>query len=313
MNAAAIPAPELPVLAESHEALRVGSRSFSLAAKLLPASQRDDAAVVYALCRLVDDVADDGGAHAAADLARLEREVLGQATPRPLVAAFRDLAQRTGLDVACMVELIGGCASDQQAVRIPDDAALVRYGYRVAGTVGLMMCAVTGVTDPTAHPHAVDLGVAMQLTNICRDVAEDARMGRVYLPASRLARHGITHQDLLDGSADRAAVARVVLELLDLAELYYESAMDGIHHIPWPARVAILAAARVYRQIGVKLRRSQGDALAGRTVVGLAERLLQVGVAMTLALSPRTRGAAGPVRHRRSLHLGLEGLPGANA
>jgi phytoene synthase len=131
-----------------------------------------------------------------------------------------------------------------------------------------MMCAVLGVRDRRGLQHAVDLGIAMQLTNICRDVKEDAAMGRVYLPADRLAAAGVEQAALVAGEADREAVAAVVAQLLELADHYYASADVGMRYIPWRPRLAIFVASRVYRAIGVRLRQRHAcDALVGRTVV----------------------------------------------
>ena len=172
------------VLQASRAVFAAKARTFHWSARLLPADRRDDAAVVYAFCRLVDDTADEAptAAVAAAALDRLAAELEGRAEPRPLVAAFLDTAARRGLPLDAARELLAGVRSDLGVVRIADDDALLVYCYRVASTVGLLMCGVLGVRERDALPFAVDLGVAMQLTNICRDVAEDAGRGRVYLP-----------------------------------------------------------------------------------------------------------------------------------
>ena len=235
------------VRAASRATLAGKARTFHWASHLLPAATRDDAALVYAFCRLVDDTADEAldPLLAASALARLEAEMLGQEPARPLLASFREAAARLELPLASATELIAGVRSDLERVRVADDPALLLYCYRVASTVGLMMCAVLGVRRRDALPHAVDLGIAMQLTNIARDVAEDAARGRVYLPRQRLERAGVDPEALVRGSADRGAVARVVADLLDLADRYYGSADDGMRYIPWRARQAILVASRV--------------------------------------------------------------------
>lgn len=303
------------VLAASHLTFAGKARTFHWAALLLPRAARDDAAVVYAFCRLVDDTADEAADPASARpaLDRLQAEVCGQRPARPLVAAFREVAERVGLPLQSASELIRGARSDLEPVCMPDDAALLVYCYRVASTVGLMMSAVFGVRSAAALPHAVDLGVAMQLTNIARDVADDAALGRVYLPATRLHRAGVSPARLLDGTADRRAVANAVREILDLAELYYRSADDGMRDLPWRMRQAVLVASRVYRAIGVQLRRRGCDALAGRTVVPLAGKLLWTfaGIAAGVRLQLRDLGPRRP--HDASLHGALRGLPGTAA
>ncbi|CAN5720437.1 phytoene/squalene synthase family protein [soil metagenome] len=304
-----------PVLAASHATFARKARTFYWASLLLPRDARNDAAIVYALCREVDDTADESHDPIAAACALdcLAAEVQGVSPARPLVAAFRSTAQRLDLPLSSALELIEGVRSDLGPVRIADDAELLRYCYRVAATVGLMMCAVLKVRSRDALPYAVDLGVAMQLTNIVRDVAEDALLGRVYLPAHRLQRAGVDPDALVRGTAEARAVAAVVAELLALADTFYRSADGGMRDIPWRARQAILVASRVYRAIGLRLRRQACDALAGRTVVPWPGKLLWGSQALIASLHPRILGLAPRLPHDASLHAALRGLPGSNA
>lgn len=300
--------------AEAQAVLAAGSRSFHLASRFLPRARRADAAVVYALCRTVDDEADertdDDEARRALDAIRAELD--GKASPRPVVAAFRSVADRVGIDVRHAHHLIDGVASDIGLVRVPDDRRLLRYCYEVAGTVGLLMCPVLGVQAGEAHPYALDLGVGMQLTNICRDVKEDAANGRVYLPLARLSAVGVDPEALVRGEAvDRAAVARVVRELLGLAERYYDSAAHGMHHIPAGPRAAILVAGRVYREIGRLLLEREADALAGRTIVPGGRKLRTALAAAARLLTPLAWGV-GARPHEAGLHHHLADLPGAD-
>lgn len=296
----------------SREVLAENSRSFSWASWFLPDDRRDDAAVVYALCRLVDDLADeaDGEACAHTQLGLLRQELVGERDARPLVAQFLEVAERREMDVRYALELIAGVESDLGKVCLRSDRDLLRYCYRVAGTVGLMMCAVLGVDQRAAHPHAIDLGVAMQLTNICRDVLEDAQMGRVYVPAKRLRAAGVEPGELLAGRAERHKVAAVVDDLLALADRYYQSADRGMAYIPARSRLAIVVASRIYRAIGVKLRLNGSDALAGRTVVNGPMKLWWVTMALSAFFTPTISGLAANDGHDSSLHWALDGLPG---
>lgn len=252
-------------------------RSFSLAGQFLPEDRRADAALLYHFCRLADDVVDEATDPDAArrDVAALRAELLDEAVPRPIVREVRRILQPVG--IAPALDLIDGVVGDLDFEVPKTDEELELYCYRVAGTVGLMMCAVLGVDDRAAFARAIDLGLGMQLTNICRDVLEDAERGRVYLPRDRLVAHGLTAEQLLDGSAPRERVSRVVVELLTLADGYYASARCGYAAIPLRSRIAIAMAARLYQGIGHKLRRNGGDALAGRTIVGPLEKLLLLG------------------------------------
>lgn len=301
--------PEAPAVDDVLEVLAKGSRSFSFAGLFLPADQRRDAALLYAFCRYVDDVADDAPdpVQARHALGRIEAELQGHVPPRPLLASLLEMFSRRDIDVQHALDLLEGMRSDLTTVRLASDGELVRYSYLVASTVGLMMCGVIGVTERVALPFAVDLGIAMQITNICRDVKEDADNDRVYLPATRLTALGCdaTPAGVL---ASRDAVRHVVFDLLSLADRYYRSADAGLRFIPWRPRLAILIASRVYRAIGVRLIALGGDALAGRTVVPLWRKILvALGATLSFPFVSRRRLA-----HRRALHRALAGHVGAD-
>lgn len=300
------------VVADSRAVLAKHARTFDLAGWFLPAERLDDAAVVYAFCRLVDDAVDLAQDRAAGDaeVVAIERELRGDGEARPLVACFGELLDSWGVSRQVAIELILGVRSDAGDVEVKNDPELLRYCYRVAGTVGLMMCGVIGVREKAAFPFALDLGIAMQLTNISRDVAEDAKIGRVYLPATRLREAGTEPTALVRGEAPRGAISRVVLDLLGLADRYYESADGGMRFIPWRSRLAIMVAGRVYRAIGVKLRRHGGDALAGRTVVPALEKAWWVAAA--LGRFAWTLVAPIVKEHDPELHRWIAGAPGSD-
>ena len=266
--------------ADSHAVLSQHGRSFALAGLFLPHDQANDAAVAYAFCRLADDLADEAPDldTARRDLATLSAELEGHRPPRPVVYAYMELAARRGFPLSVARDLIDGVLSDLHAVRVQTDEELSLYCYRVAGTVGLMMAAIMGVSSPDAAAPAKALGEAMQLTNICRDVLEDAGRDRCYLPATRLHKAGTDAAAIVAGDAPDSAVQHVVRDLLAMAEARYHEAWRGMHYIPWRPRVAIYIAARLYRQIGVRLL-TQHDAnpMWGRTVVPKWARLLLVG------------------------------------
>lgn len=266
---------ELDVIRRSAEVLAAQGRSFAWAAPFLPPKARADAAICYAFCRLVDDAADEAASpeEGRTALLALEAELEGRAPARPFVAAYREVAARNGIDPRVARDLVEGARSDLGRVRVKDDEELLLYAYRVAGTVGLMMARLIGAHDPRALRHAVDLGVAMQITNICRDVAEDAGRDRVYLPKERLVAVGVAPEALLEGRAQPRAVTRVVADLVALADRFYASADEGMRYIPPRARLAIWIAARVYRAIGLKVVKRGEQALRSRTTLGTGERL----------------------------------------
>ena len=246
-------------------------RSFRLAGRLLDAETLDKAASLYAVCRAIDDLADERDDEAASReaLVVLRADLASGACETSLGARFGAL----GVDTEAAVGLVDAMLSDLGPRRIETEADLLRYAFGAAGTVGLMMCHVLHVTDPLAWRYAVDLGIAMQLTNIARDVAEDARRGRVYLPAAWLL-PGVTADTLLD---DADATWDAVRRLLDLAERFYRSGARGYGALPGRAALAIPVAARLYQEIGARILRTGPAYLhRGRCVVPVTRRLVLV-------------------------------------
>ncbi len=281
------PGPSDDLIAQSTAVLARHGRSFSLASVFLPEERRGQAAVLYAFCRLADDEVDEAedDDHARRAVATLRAELLGEQLARPVVAATRNiLEQLEHVGIQPALDLLHGVESDLDFQMPADDAELDRYCYEVAGTVGLMMCAALGVTDKWALEPAVALGQGMQLTNICRDVLEDAGRGRVYLPANRLAAVGLTEADLLEGRANTGdsadKVATVVSQLLDRADVFYAQGRTGFSALPFRCRVAIAVAARLYQGIGHRLRRNGCNPMTGRTIVPGWEKVLLTGRAM---------------------------------
>lgn len=254
--------------------LAMRARSFRWASAFLSTTQRRRVADLYAFCRAVDDLADAQGVtpEAQQDLERLKKALAAEPNGRSMWPQeylwFRELCLDCNIEFKVVQELIDGMVSDLGVVRMSSDAELIRYCYQAAGTVGLMMCAILGVRDPRALGHAVDLGIAMQLTNISRDVLEDAQSSRVYLPADRLRAVGVEPEQIIGGSANPRGVSLVVDDLLTLAEVYYRSADEGMSFLPARARWAVLVASRLYRGIGRRLRRKhRSNPLLGRVVL----------------------------------------------
>mgnify|MGYP000899658456 CR=1 FL=1 len=279
--------PARALLAECQEVLSHHAKTFRWAQWFLSEQARQDSALVYAWCRAVDDAVDEASSAVVAEeaLRRWESE-LEEARPRgPLTEAYVRLCHRRGIGLEPARALLSGARSDLGRVRLESDAELSLYCYRVAGTVGLMMAGLLGA-PVRAHRHAVDLGRAMQLTNLCRDVLEDARRGRIYLPSERLREQGLDGERLLASpqtwsAEERQRLARVVLGLLREADALYDSGREGLADLPPRAALAIAIAARLYQGIGHRLRSHHGgDPLHGRTRVPLGEKLLLTLVAV---------------------------------
>ncbi len=253
----------------SRMSIAAGSKSFSLAVKLFAPDIRDSARHFYAWCRHCDDIIDGQvaglGRHAtcatpAERLAILEAETLaalaGRPSDDPAFAALARIAQKHALPDFVLLDILRGFRMDVEgrAYRTVED--LLGYCYGVAGAIGIGMAIVMGVAagDRATLDRACDLGLAFQLTNIARDVMDDARAGRQYLPAELFGRDDVTPAFVLD-QANHAAVVAATHEVLELADRYYASARVGIAELPWRSAWAISTALGVYREIGNRVRR----------------------------------------------------------
>ena len=281
------------VVASSEEAIAQGSQSFAAAARLFDRQTRDDAMMLYAWCRHCDDVIDGQtlGHAQATDFRAGQRERLDQLRAQtiaalsgaqaddPVFEALRRVVQRHQIPARHPLELLTGFAMDVSDRRYETVTDTLDYCYHVAGVVGVMMAKVMGMRDPKVLDRASDLGLAFQLTNIARDVIEDARMGRVYVPAHILARQGISEIRPEDRS-QWPALHAASLELLDIAERYYASAYAGMSALPPRSAWAIGAARRVYREIGSKLRYGGPSAWNERVSTSKAEKFTLLALAL---------------------------------
>lgn len=297
------------MLAAQDQALTVlksHGRSFYFASQLLAPIYRSRAARLYAFCRYVDDIADESSDQTQAhhDLEQIKTALKLGHSPHSCVADMLALMQETNMPIAPVCSLIDGMQSDLKHVRIEDEAALLHYAYQVAGTVGLMMCFVLDVHDQNAWPFAIDLGIGMQLTNIARDVGQDARNERVYLPATwqqQLSASDIVHPSEEQKKHLQAATERI----LTLADLYYRSGLSGVGYLPPAARYGIIVAARVYREIGQKVAQAGYRSWDRRAVVSQPRKVLCATSALVrYAIYPRER-QSHPL-HERSLHRHLQ-------
>lgn len=290
--------------------MRHHSKSFSLAALLLPPAARDDARVLYAYCRQVDDAVDDesltpeaASRRLAALRAQLDRVYAGQPTGDPVADAFAALVARHAIPRAYPDALLDGMEMDVRGARYETVDDVLRYGYRVASTVGLMMCHVLGVRHESALRPAAHLGVAMQLTNIARDVREDWGRGRRYLPASLLVEAGQTPPPEPAPGAPwpthaTPAMAHATRALLDTAEVFYRSADRGMDALSLRASLGVRAARLIYSRIGAVLRRRGCDPTRERAYVSRARKLwLLVRAAVATVFGSLVRGLRGRRGH----------------
>jgi phytoene synthase len=267
--------------------MRGGSRSFFTASLLLPARVRAPATGLYAFCRVADD-AIDGSAEPARAIhglrQRLDGIYAGRPIEHPADRAFTCVVERHAIPRALPEALLEGFAWDVEGRRCDTVHDVHAYGARVAGTVGAMMALVMETRGRAALARACELGVAMQLTNIARDVGEDARMGRLYLPAQWMREAGLDPDAWLARPQFNPALASVVRRLVDESERLYTRAECGVAALPRDCRPGIQAARLVYGEIGQALCAAGLDSVSTRTVVPRSRQLLRVGQALAAGI-----------------------------
>lgn len=262
------------------ELMRGGSRSFFAASRLLPPRMRAASIALYAFCRVADDLVDQ--AQARGDDVHRSLEDLGER----LDAIYQDKPQSYVEDRALAVvvheyqlprglldALLEGFAWDAQGRSYESVEELHAYAARVAGSVGAMMCWIMGGRSASTLARACELGVAMQLTNIARDVGEDARNGRLYLPRRWMAQAGLDSQVWLERPHICEPVKQVVERLLQEADCLYKQSMAGVAGLPRDCRAAIVAARLIYAEIGQQLRRDGLNSVDYRAVVSRPRKL----------------------------------------
>ena len=277
--------------------MRSGSKTFFAASLVLPSRVRAPATALYAFCRLADDTIDleshlHGGPMGALHhlQQRLQRIYDGCPSPVPADRALSAVVAQFDIPKALLDALLEGFEWDLQSRRYETIAQLHDYGARVAGTVGSMMAIIMGARSPQAQARACELGLAMQLTNIARDVGEDARNGRLYLPREWMREAGLDPDAWLRAPTFSLALGSVVSRLLAEADTLYERAALGIPALPRDCRPAIQAARLVYADIGREVERAGFDSVSRRACVSAQRKLGLMAVAFgAAAMSPARR------------------------
>ncbi len=225
-------------------------KSFYWASFFLPKKNRIAASRLYSICRYLDDVADNSKLDTSSQIKNIFNQIKENES-----SEINIFFKKNNINLGILKDLMDGLISDQQNVRVTDEKELIDYSYKVAGTVGLMMLPIINTKDAEARKHAIDLGIAMQLTNIARDVYEDAKMNRLYLPKEWLGQVSIS--DLIDNKLDdqkKKLIELSIKNLIELSDKFYANGFSGMKFIPLRTRLAIFFAAKIYKGIGEKIK-----------------------------------------------------------
>jgi len=270
-------------LAHCKEAIRHGSLSFYAASRLLPAHVRDPALALYAFCRLADDAVDLHQEKAAAVLRlrdRLDLIYAGRPKDAPSDRAFARVIEEHEMPRELPEALLEGLAWDAMGRQYKTLSDLFDYSARVAAAVGAMMTVLIGVRRADALARACDLGVAMQLTNIARDVGEDARERRMYLPLDWLEAEGIVPEAFFADPLPDDRIRKLTRRLLLEAQRLYHRAEPGIVLLPMSARPGIYAARHIYAAIGGAIQKNGFDTISYRARTYKVQKLGWLGVSL---------------------------------
>jgi len=291
----------------AEQVMAKNGRSFYFASLIFSSEQRQQVSQLYRICRYVDDCADElSPAESKHAMHRIVTE-LNDSSIDSEFQGFMKALEKQGVKREYLAELVKGALFDIDSGQIASRDELLVYCYRVAGVVGLMMCPLLGVKDRKASSFAIDLGIGMQLTNICRDILEDAQNGRNYLPTDELQQSGLSLSNIQQQSITPESLKKLVKTYLDIADEYYNSGYQGLAFIPLRPRVCILVAGEVYRSIGHKIRKNNYEVLERRTYLNTFQKMI-----VTLKTLPRLFMPSfwRPGHHLPRLHQSLLGLPG---
>lgn len=265
---------------QCREIAREAAKTFYYGSLFLPREKRLATWAIYAFCRIADDIADEpdvyGDRHEA--LAAWNEALRATYSGHPqgaVMTAWAHMLNRFDVPIEPALELLQGVAMDLDGTCIETFDDLRLYCYRVAGTVGLLMAPILGYTHPAALEAAVDLGIAMQLTNILRDIGEDAAAGRIYLPAEDLRRFICTREALRGGTVTESFIKLMEFQIAR-AEEYYQRGLRGIVYLQADARLAIALSASLYRKILHRIRRNEYDVFRRRAHVPLRGKLAAI-------------------------------------
>ena len=294
----------------SVETLRKNSKSFYFASRFLGREALTRVAALYSICRELDDLA-DLSSDSEKSRFNLERIEKGLRFEPPGSEKYLNIdLEGLAINPEHLANLIRGLVLDTETVDIVSEDELLTYCYFVAGTVGLMFCDLFEIKNDQARAHAIDLGIAMQLTNIARDVIEDAEIGRKYIPTEYMI--GISSKTLITPApSEIKKIKKAMSKLLKLADVYYESGFRGIAFLPLRVRFVVFVAGRVYRLIGRKLERRQYDIWQGRCFVSLLEKVLECSLGLFGFIFIKGNHFYSGV-HAHFLHNSFCALPGAD-
>ena len=257
--------------------LKYRAKTFYFASLFLPKVIKEDIENLYIFCRYLDDLGDDLNLNKTQSFKKLKiikKQILKKKSTTPAVKNFINLMIKHKINRSIPIELINGIEYDlKKQVNIKTFEELIKYSYQVAGTVGFMFCKIIKVKDKKQILGGIQLGIAMQLTNISRDVLEDLKMDRIYIPESMRSYKDNDKKRILSNEIIKKKISKDLLVLLNQADLLYENAWNSIKTLKKRYGIPISLAAELYRKIGEKIKQKNGNIWKERIYIGLLEKI----------------------------------------
>ena len=255
----------------SYKDLKKEGKSFYWASFFLPRSTKINAGILYSICRYFDDIADKYKEDQTNYLKNSIEEIKKNKNNKVNV-----FLQKNKINNSIFIDLIEGLILDQKKIRIQNKEELIIYSYHVAGTVGLMMSKIIGVNNEKSAKSAIDLGIGMQLTNIARDVYEDSKIKRIYLPANWIPNISLENLSNLHkkSSEKDQKISNAIHKVINLSDKFYENGFAGLKYVPLSTRLGIFVAANIYRGIGIKIKSNKNKYFRERVYLNLLEKSL---------------------------------------
>ena len=238
--------------------IKVRSKSFFWALFFFSKNEKKDIETLYSFCRYVDDISDNKNLVTKKNAKKIHLNIIKdletKSSKNRIVKNFINLSLKYKLSIEIPIQLIQGVLKDLKIVNVKNLEQLIFYSYQVAGTVGLMMCSIMKVTNLKLLKNAIELGVAMQITNILRDIKEDLMRNRMYIPENYRSFIFLNSKELLENFEKKKELSKNILELIEYSDDLYNSALKGIQKLPFKYRLPILIASNLYQNIGFKIK-----------------------------------------------------------
>lgn len=258
--------------------LKKRAKTFYFASLFFAKEIQNDIETLYFFCRYIDDIGDSkkGGRQFLKKSLESIRKQLREKNPKnEIVSAFLDLTCKYNIDIKIPIDLINGVIGDLENVNISDYDELITYSYKVAGTVGFMMCKIMNVRDKKIIFKGIQLGIAMQFTNIARDIKEDLESGRIYFPKEFRLNIKENFHELISKPNLQKIFSKDLQNYLDLTDKIYKTAWKGIISLPFKYKIPISVAAYLYQSIGSKIRRKKYNVWNERVYLSTFEKLVK--------------------------------------